>query len=168
MAGKVNPIPEGFSTLTPHIVVSDAAKAIDFYKAAFGAEEVLALPGPGGKIMHAELKIGDSMLMMCEACPEMGAKSPSEMGGSPVTLHLYVRDTDAAMKKAADAGATITMPASDAFWGDRYGRLTDPFGHAWSIATHMEDLTPEEVGQRAAKAMGGAKPAGGQSCCEHG
>lgn len=162
MAGKVNPIPEGFRTLTPHIILKDAAKAIDFYKNAFGAEEVMLMPGQDGKIMHAELRIGDSMLMMCEACPEMGAKSPQEIGGSPITMHLYVTDTDAAMKKAANAGATITTPAADAFWGDRYGRLTDPFGHNWSIATHMEDLSPAEIGQRAAKAMGG-----GDCGCDH-
>lgn len=155
MAGKINPVPEGFHTLSPHIVVENASGAIDFYKKAFAAKEIMRMPEPGGKVMHAELKIGDSILMMCEACPESGATAPTKAGGSGVTLHLYVADADAAMQRAADAGATITMPAQDMFWGDRFGQLTDPFGHAWSIATHIEDLTDEEIGKRAAEALGG-------------
>jgi uncharacterized glyoxalase superfamily protein PhnB len=149
MSGNVNPIPEGFHTLTPHIVVNDANQAIEFYKNAFGAEELCRMPGPGGKLMHAEIKIGDSIVMMCNEFPEQGAKSPQALNGSPVTLHLYVNNVDAAMKKAEDAGAKVTMPAMDAFWGDRYGRVQDPFGHNWSIATHKEDLTPEQIQQRA-------------------
>ena len=159
----VNPIPEGFHTLTPHIVVADAGKAIEFYKTAFAAEEVAIMPGPGGAIMHAELRIGDSILMMCQAHPGMGAVGPDTLKGSPVTLHIYTTDTDALIKRAADAGAKITMPAENTFWGDRYGRIEDPFGHNWSIATHLEDLTPEQMNERAAKAMGGHSC--GEGCC---
>jgi uncharacterized glyoxalase superfamily protein PhnB len=149
MAAKAKPIPEGFHTLTPHIVVKDAAKAIEFYKKAFGAEEVMRMPGPGGKIMHADLKIGDSHLMLVDEFPEMDCHSPQSLKGSPVHLHVYVPDVDAAFKKAVAAGATASMPVTDMFWGDRYGKVTDPFGHKWSIATHQKDMTPAEI----AKAM---------------
>ncbi len=132
MTTAVKPIPDGFNTLSAHVVVRGADQAIEFYKKAFGAEEITRIPGPGGKgIMHAELKIGDSMLMMCEEFPDMGAKSPAAIGGSPVTLHLYVQDVDQAFDRAVSAGATVKMPLTDMFWGDRYGKLTDPFGHEW-------------------------------------
>ena len=157
---NVNPIPEGFHTLTPHLIVADAAKAIEFYKTAFGAEEQFRMPGPDGSVTHAELRIGNSILMMCQANPGMGALSPEALKGSPVTLHIYTNDADAVIKRAEKAGAKVLMAAQDMFWGDRYGRVQDPFGHNWSIATRTEDLTPEQIGERAAKAMGG-------ECCEH-
>ncbi len=162
MAGKVKPIPEGHHTVTPHLVTRDCAKAIAFYKKAFGAEELFRMPGPGGAIMHAELRIGDSMIYLCDECPDMGAKSPQALSGSPVTMHLYVEDADAAFKRATKAGAEVTMPLADMFWGDRYGQLKDPFGHQWSIATHKEDVPPKEMEKRAAAAMsGGCSP----GCC---
>ena len=151
----VKPIPDGFHTLTPHIVVSDAAAAIDFYKEAFGAKEAMRMPGPGGKIMHALIQIGDSKVMLNDEFPEMGgALSPSSLGGSPVTLTLYVPDVDRTFEQAIAAGATVKMPAADQFWGDRYGMLTDPFGHLWAVANHIEDLTPEQIAQRAAAFSG--------------
>ena len=152
---SVKPIPEGFHTLSPHVVVNDGNKAIEFYKNAFGAEETVRMPGPDGKsVMHAELKIGSSVFMLAEEFPGMGPKSAATLGGSPVILHLYVDDVDALFDRAVKAGAAATMPVMDAFWGDRYGQLTDPFGHVWSIATHKEDLTDEEVGKRAEKFFG--------------
>jgi uncharacterized glyoxalase superfamily protein PhnB len=147
-----NSIPEGFHAVTPHVVIRDAAKAIDFYKRAFGAEEICRMPGPEGKIMHAEIRIGDSVLMIGEEFPGM-CLGPQTLGGTPVTLHLYVKDADAAFNKAVAAGCKVTMPLADMFWGDRYGKLTDPFGHAWSIATHKQDVTPEECAKLGAEAM---------------
>ena len=129
------PIPEGFHTLTPHMIVKGAAEAIEFYKRAFGAEEVVRMPGMSGMVMHSELRIGDSPVMVNDEFPDMGVRGPASLGGSPVTLHLYVDDVDAVMEKAEKAGAKVTMPAQDTFWGDRYGRLEDPFGHQWSVAT---------------------------------
>jgi uncharacterized glyoxalase superfamily protein PhnB len=152
MATPGKPIPDGYHTITPHVCVNSAAKAIEFYKQAFGAEELFRMPGPGGKVMHAEIMIGDCHLMLNDEFPEMGTLGPQEGSPSPVVLHLYVNDVDASMAKAEKAGAKVTMPASDMFWGDRYGQLQDPFGHRWSIATHKEDLSPEEIGERAAKA----------------
>jgi len=155
MKGMVNPIPEGFRTLTPHVVVAGAAKAIEFYKKAFGAEEICRMPGPDGEsVMHAELRIGDSVLMMCEEYPQV-CSGPKTIGGSPVTLHLYVKDADKAFAQAVSAGCEAVMPLSDMFWGDRYGKLLDPFGHHWSIATHIEDVSPEECAKRAEAAFGG-------------
>lgn len=151
MAKPGKPIPDGYHTITPHLVVDGASKAIEFYTKAFGAEELYRMPGPGGKVMHAEIKIGDCHVMLADQFPEYGACAPEKGKSSPVVLHIYSNDVDAAMAKAEKAGATVTMPAQDQFWGDRYGKLTDPFGHSWSIATHKEDLTPEEIGQRAAK-----------------
>ena len=152
---KPNPIPEGFCTVTPHLVVSDGAKAIDFYKKAFGAEEICRMPGPGGQgVMHAEVRIGNSPVMIAEEWPQEGCpKSPLSLGGSPVTIHLYVEDADAAYSKATAAGATGVMPPMDMFWGDRYGKVKDPFGHEWSIATHIEDVPMEDMGPRAEKAF---------------
>lgn len=145
------PIPAGMHTLTAHIICEGAADAIAFYKKAFNAEELARLPGPGGKIMHAAVRIGDSVLMLMDDFAEWGSLGPKALKGTPVTLHLYVKDVDAAMKQAVDAGATLAMPAEDMFWGDRYGQVLDPFGHRWSIATHQFDYTPEEIQQNMAK-----------------
>lgn len=154
MSEKVNPIPEGYRSVTPHIVVRGADKAVEFYKSAFGAEELFRMPGPDGKLMHAELKIGDSIVMIADEFPEWGSNSPLTIGGSPVTLHLYVEDCDAAFNRAVETGATVKMAPNDAFWGDRYAQVVDPFGHVWSVATHVKDVTPEEMGAAMA-AMGG-------------
>lgn len=145
------PIPDGMHSLTPHLVCGGAADAIAFYQRAFGAEELSRLPAPDGRVMHASIRIGDSVLMLNDEWPEMGAVGPQKLGGSAVVIHLYVTDVDAAMAKAAAAGATITMPAADMFWGDRYGQLTDPFGHKWSLATHLQDLTPQQIQENLAK-----------------
>ena len=155
----VKPIPEGFARLSPHIVVRDAKSAIEFYKKAFGAEEVFRMPAPDGNlIMHAELKIGDSRLMLCDEMPmgNCGCRSPQSLGGTSVTLHLYAEDADAVVDRAAKAGATVIMPVMDAFWGDRYGRIADPFGHEWSIATHTKDLTEQEIKEAADKCFASA------------
>jgi len=141
----VKPIPEGMRTVTPHLVCEGAAAAIDFYKKAFNAVEHARMPGPGGKVMHAQITIGDSHIMLVDDFPEQGCFGPKHYKGTPVTLHLYVEDVDASYKKAIDAGATARMPPEDMFWGDRYGVLVDPFGHSWSIATHKRDLTPEQM-----------------------
>lgn len=149
-------IPEGFHTLTPHLVVRGAADALEFYKKAFGAEEIHRMPGPDGKLMHAELKIGNSMLMLADEFPEWGSKGPESIGGSPVVLSLYVEDCDTVYNQAVEAGATVRMPLADQFWGDRYGQLTDPFGHIWGVCTNIKQLTPEEINEAAKAAMGGA------------
>ncbi len=149
-------IPAGHHTITPCLVIKGAAEAIDFYKKAFGAEEIsrMPMPGPDGqsRIGHAELRIGDSVLYLSDEFPEHGVTGPN--GQSPVALHLYVNDADAAFQRAVEAGATVTMPLADMFWGDRFGKLADPFGHQWSIATHLEDLTDEQIKERMA-ALGG-------------
>jgi uncharacterized glyoxalase superfamily protein PhnB len=150
----VNPIPPGMRTVTPHLVCNGAADAIEFYKQAFGAVEVLRLPSPNGKLMHAQIRIGDSAVMLVDEVPQCGALSPKTLKGSPVTIHLFVEDVDAVVARAAKAGATVKMPVTDMFWGDRYGVLEDPFGHQWSVATHQRDLTPAEI-QEGAKAMCG-------------
>ena len=150
------PIPEGFHTIAPHLIIKGAADAIGFYKKAFGAEEVMRMPGPDGKtVMHAELKIGNSMVMIADEFPDMGCLSPKSLKGSPVTLHVYVSDVDKVFQQAISAGATAKMPPADMFWGDRYGKLTDPFGHDWSVATHKYDVTPEECAKAAAEAFAG-------------
>jgi PhnB protein len=157
MAGKAKPIPDGFHTITPHMIIRGAAKAIEFYKKAFGAEEIMRMPGPDGQsIMHAEIRIGDSVIMLNDEFPDWGKVSPQALNGSPVTIHLYVNDADAVFNKAVQAGATAIMPVADMFWGDRYGCLQDPFGHHWSVATHIADYTPEECMKRCQEAMGGA------------
>ncbi|MCB9849243.1 MAG: VOC family protein [Phycisphaerales bacterium] len=154
----VNPIPEGFRTVSPHLMIKGASDAIAFYKKAFGAEEIMRMSGPDGKsVMHAELNIGDSRLMVCDEFPNCGSAAPSANHLTTVSIHLYVPDVDAVFNRAVQAGATPLMPPMDAFWGDRYGKLTDPFGHVWGIATHIEDVSPEECGRRAeafAKQMG--------------
>jgi PhnB protein len=149
---KVNPVPEDMHSVTPHLVCAGAAEAIEFYKKAFGAVEAARLPGPGGKLMHAMIRIGDSPVMLVDEMPEWGALGPKALNGSPVTIHLYVENADAAFERAVKAGAKVTMPLADQFWGDRYGKLVDPFGHHWSIATHVRDVSMEEA-QQAMKAM---------------
>ena len=146
MSDKVEPIPAGYEGVTPYLVVTDAAAAIEFYKKAFGAQELLRMPMPDGKrLMHAEIKIAGAPVMLADEFPEFGSMSPTTLGASPVTMHLYVEDVDAAFEQAVAAGATVTMPPADMFWGDRFGKLSDPFGHIWSLATHVKDPTPEEL-----------------------
>ena len=149
----VKPIPDGYHTLTPFMTVRDAARAIEFYKEAFGAKERGVMKGPDGKVMHAELMIGDSILMMSDEFPEFGSLSPQAIGGSPLGLHIYVDNVDAAFDRAVIAGAQVEMPVMDQFWGDRYGRLKDPFGHKWSIATHTKDMSMDEVKDNMEEAM---------------
>jgi PhnB protein len=151
--GKVRPIPEGMHSVTPHLVCDGAAQAIEFYKNAFGATEVARLPGPDGKIMHAMVRIGDSPVMLVDENPQFGAVGPKTLKGSPVTIHVYVDDADKFFARAQKAGAKVTMPLADQFWGDRYGVLEDPFGHHWSVGTHVRDVSREEMEQ----AMGQGK-----------
>ena len=141
-------IPDGFHSVSPYLIIKNAAKAIDYYKDVFGAEEISRMAIPDGRIGHAEIKIGNSMLMLGDEFPEQGFKSPTSFGGTPVSCMVYVKDCDAVLNKAAKSGGTITVPASDMFWGDRFGRFTDPFGHEWSVSTHLEDLTDEEIAKR--------------------
>ncbi|MDI1260983.1 VOC family protein [Aquabacterium sp.] len=141
----VKAIPDGMHSLTPHLVCAGAADAIEFYKKAFNAIELARLPGPDGKLMHALVRIGDSMVMLVDEFPQWGTFGPKALKGSPVVLHLYVEDVDAQVAQAVAAGAKLTMPVTDMFWGDRYGQVEDPFGHKWSVATHTRDLTPEEI-----------------------
>jgi PhnB protein len=148
MSKSSKPIPDGYHTITPYLVVKGAEKAIDFYKKAFGALEVHRMAGPEGKILHAELQIGDSRVMLSEEFIEMRALSPQTIGGTPIHLFLYVPDVDTSFRKAVEAGAASEMKPEDMFWGDRYAKLSDPFGHRWSMATHKEDLTPEEIRKR--------------------
>ena len=148
----VKPIPDGMHSLTPYLVCAGAADAIAFYKKAFNAVEGGRLPGPEGKIMHAMLRIGDSALMLTDEWPGMDAFGPKTLKGSPVTIHLYVTDVDAAFAQAVAAGAKVTMPLAEQFWGDRYGQLEDPFGHRWSLATHTRDVKPEDLAQAMAQA----------------
>lgn len=147
------PVPEGHHTITPHLVVRDAAKAIDFYKKAFGAREINRMAMLDGKILHAELQIGDSMLYLADEFPGAGSQAPQSLGGTSVVLNLYVEDVDSLWKKAVSAGATVKMELGDQFWGDRYGQVADPFGHSWGLATHKEELAPAEVERRAREAM---------------
>ncbi|MBI4662116.1 MAG: VOC family protein [Verrucomicrobia bacterium] len=148
MPTKAKPIPDGYQTATPYLIVKGAAKAIEFYKRAFGATELMRFPGPAGAIMHAEIKIGDSRLMLADEFPQMNAISPQTLGGSPVFLALYVEDVDTVTQVAVSAGATVERPVQDQFYGDRSSTLVDPFGHRWTIATHIEDVSPEEIQRR--------------------
>ena len=152
MKKTVDPIPSGYYTATPYLVIKNAAQAIEFYKQAFGAQEIFRMPKPDGTIMHGEIQIGNSRLMFADEAA-VGAKSPQTLGGSPVSVFLYVENVDAVFQQAVAAGAQPCMPVQDMFWGDRYGRLTDPFGHQWHVATHVEDVAPAEMGKRAAAAM---------------
>jgi PhnB protein len=156
---KVKPTPEGYHSVTPYLFIKGAARAIDFYKNVFDAAEVLRMASPNGQIMHAELKIGDSMIMMSDENPQIGALSPLSIGGTASGLHLYVPNVDAVIEKAIDAGAKPVRPVQDQFYGDRSGTVIDPFGHMWSVATHIEDVAPEELRRRAATAQ--AQAAGG-------
>jgi uncharacterized glyoxalase superfamily protein PhnB len=147
--------PHGMHTVTPHLVCAGAAEAIAFYKKAFGATEVMRMPGPDGRIMHAQIHIGDSTIMMVDENPQWGMRGPKLLGGSPVTLHLYVKNADAFVAKAVKAGAKVTMPVADQFWGDRYGVIEDPFGHSWSVAQHLRDMTADEMQDAMRKAFAG-------------
>jgi PhnB protein len=146
----VQAIPAGYAGVTPYLIVRDAARMLDFYKKGFGATEVLRLPAPGGKIGHAEIKIGDSVIMLADEHPEMDARSPTHFGGSPVSIMVYVEDVDRQFKQALAAGGTELRPLTDQFYGDRSGTLKDPFGHSWHLSTHKEDVTPEEMNRRMA------------------
>ena len=150
---SVKPVPDGYHTLTPFLTVRDAVKAIDFYKQAFGATERGVMKGPDGKVMHAELMIGNSIIMLSDEFPEFGALSPQSTGGAGMCLHIYLDGVDAAFDRAVKAGAEVEMPVMDQFWGDRYGKLKDPFGHKWSIATHTKDLSLDEMKQGMDEAM---------------
>ena len=150
MPAKVKAIPEGYHTITPYLSIKGAADAIEFYKRAFGAKEVMRLAQPDGRIGHAELQLGDSRVMLADEFPDMDFRSPQSIGGSPVTLHMYVEDVDAVVKQAVGAGAKVTRPVQDQFYGDRSGTLIDPYGHVWHVSTHKEDLSPEEINKRAA------------------
>jgi PhnB protein len=166
MAKSAKPIPDGYHTVTPHIVLDDCAKAIEFYGRAFGAEKLLVMPGPGGGVVHAEIKVGDSIVMLSDEMPPMPGqpgiyRSPKAAGLATGALFLYVRDADASFDRAIKAGCTVRSPMTDMFWGDRYGQVIDPFGHTWALATHVEDLSPEEIGQRQAEFM--ARMSGGKS-----
>jgi PhnB protein len=154
MAKAVHYIPDGYTTVTPYLVVKGAAQALEWYGKAFGAEEVMRMPMPDGRLMHAEMRIGNSMIMLGDEFPEMGGnRSPQSLGGTPVGICLYVKDVDAVFQQAVAAGAKAKMPPADMFWGDRYGKVADPYGHEWSLATHKEDVPPEEMGKRAQTAM---------------
>lgn len=156
MTQKVKPIPEGYHSVTPHIIVNDAGKAIEFYKKVFNATELFRMPDPQGKIAHAEIKIGNSIIMLADEFPEMEARSPQAYGGSPITICLYVEDVDTIFNQAIRDGAQVVRPLKDQFYGDRSGTIKDPFGHKWTIATHIEDVTPEEMDKRCSAAMQGA------------
>jgi PhnB protein len=154
MTDKVKAVPEGFHTVTPHLTVHDATRALEFYKQAFGAEVLHVAPAPGGKVMHAALRIGDSILMLNDEFPEHGGDpAPSATRPSGVALHIYLENVDAAFARAVSAGATVKMPVMDMFWGDRYGQVMDPFGHRWSMATHNRDMSPEEMDREQEKAF---------------
>ena len=150
---KVKPIPDGYHNMTPYLIVSGAAKAIEFYTKVFGATEKMRMPSPGGKIGHAELTLGDSMIMLADEHPEIGARAPSAYGGSAVSLMVYVPDVDATVATATAAGAKIVRPVENQFYGDRMGTIADPFGHQWHVATHVEDVPSDEMAKRAAAAM---------------
>jgi len=144
------PVPVGYHTVTPYLIVSGAAQALDFYKRALGAIEQMRMPGPEGKVMHAEIKIGDSVIMLADEFPEMGARSPQALGGTPVGICLYVPDVDSLFNQSIQAGGKVERPLQNQFYGDRSGTFIDPFGHKWTIATHIEDVSPEEIGRRMA------------------
>jgi PhnB protein len=148
------PVPAGYHTVTPYLTLDDAATAIEFYKDAFGASERVRMETPDGKVGHAELEIGDSIVMLADAMPQSTTKPPNELGGTSAGVFLYVEDVDKVVAQAQKAGAAVTQEVEDQFWGDRFGSVKDPYGHVWSIATHIEDLTPEEIDERAKQAMG--------------
>lgn len=152
MASNVKPIPDGYHAVTPYLIVKGGVDALEFYKKAFGAKESLRMMQPDGRVGHAEIKIGDSVIMLADEHPEIGARSPQSYGGTPVTIHLYVEDVDTVFNQAVAAGAKVVRPLQNQFYGDRSGGIEDPFGHAWYIATHVEDVSPEEINKRAAAA----------------
>src|SRR5215471_1567558 len=158
---SAKPIPDGYRTVTPYLTVDDAAAAIEFYQRAFGAQEVMRMEGMPGKIAHAEIKIGDSMVMLSDEMPGSGTRSPQSAGCTTASIFLYVEDVDALFQQAESAGATVEMPPTNMFWGNRFGKVSDPFGHLWSMATHVEDIAPEEMGRRAQEAMAQMRPAAG-------
>jgi PhnB protein len=169
-AKKVKPIPKGYHTATPYLVMKGAADAIEFYKKAFGAKEMVRMPGPGGSVMHAEIKIGDSPIMLADEVPQIGHRGPHALGGTPVTIVLYVKDVDTLAAQAIAAGATVQRPVIDQFYGDRSGTFADPFGHVWMIATHIEDVPPEEMRKRMQAMMaqqGGANATASTSAPSH-
>lgn len=149
----INPIPEGYHTISAYLAVHDAARAIEYYVKAFGAKELVRMQAPGGKIGHAELELGDSRIMLSDPFPQASTRPPKELGGTSAGVFMYVADVDAVVKQAVEAGATVTMEVANQFWGDRFGTIMDPFGHIWSIATHVEDVPPEEMAERAKAAM---------------
>lgn len=149
----VKPIPDGYHSVTPYLIVKGGASAIDFYKKAFGAKELLRFPGPGGALMHAEIQIGDSPIMLADEMPGMPHRSPKSLGGTPVSIMLYVEDADAVFNRAVAAGATVQRPVVDQFYGDRSGTLEDPFGHVWTVGTHKEDVSSEEMKKRSEAMM---------------
>jgi len=151
MPAKVRTIPEGYHAITPYLSIKGAADAIDFYKRAFGATEIMRMAEPDGRVGHAEVKLGDSRVMLADECPDMDFRSPKSIGGTPVHLHFYVDDVDAVVKQAVAAGAKLVRPVQDQFYGDRSGSVADPFGHVWHVATHKEDLSMEEIRKRAAQ-----------------
>jgi uncharacterized glyoxalase superfamily protein PhnB len=159
MSKGPKPIPDGCHSVIPHLVVKDADKAIEFYKQALGATELGRLPRPDGKaVLHTELRIGGGRIYLCDEVPKSDCKAPTSIGGTSVTLHIYFADVDAAFAKAVAAGATVTMPLTNMFWGDRYGKIRDPFGHEWSLASHIEDVPPEEMPARAKEAIANMGP----------
>ena len=162
MAQQVKAIPDGYHTITPALAIRDAARAIEFYKKAFNAKPLDRLEGPDGNVMHASLKIGNSLFMLGEENPQMDAPSPLTLNGTPVSLYLYMENVDAAFTQAVKAGAKVEMPVADMFWGDRAGQVSDPFGHRWWLATHKQDLTPEQIKQGAQKAFAEKAQAGAQ------
>lgn len=149
MSGKVKAIPEGYEGATPYLIIKGAANAIEFYKKAFGATEIMRIPAPGGTVGHAEIKIGNAIIMLADEFPEMNCKSPEAYGGSPVSMMVYVPDVDKFVKRAVDAGAKLVRPVENKFYGDRAGSLEDPFGHQWHFSTHVEDVPPDEMAKRA-------------------
>jgi len=157
MPEKVKAVPPGFHTLTPHLVVRNAEQALEFYKNAFGGEVFHVAHMPDGKVMHASLRIGDSMLMLNDEFPDYGTLSPLSTGGSAVTIHIYTENVDAAFNRAVSAGAQVKMPLADQFWGDRYGVVADPFGHKWSLGAHIKDMLPEEMQREQDRAMAAMK-----------
>ncbi len=158
MSNTVNPIPEGMHSLTPHLICANASAAIDFYQRAFNATLGGRMDGPNGSVMHAMMKIGDSHIMLADEMPDWGSVGPRTLKGSPVVLHVYVPDVDAAFAQAVEAGAKVTMPLENMFWGDRYGKLEDPFGHQWSLASHVRDVSMEEMKKASESMCSDAKP----------
>lgn len=154
---KVKPIPDGYHSVTPYLFIKGAAKALDFYQKAFGAKVRMKMDAPGGMVGHAEIVIGNSAIMLADECPEMQARSPQTIGGTAVGIHLYVEDVDKVFNQAVAAGAKVITPVENKFYGDRSGGLADPFGHMWYVSTHKEDLSPEEIGKRAAALFGNKK-----------